>query len=261
MTHQPRTAARLLESLSINEPEGIDLEAIAWLSGAKVKYRELDGCDACIAGRADVGRAIISIDNRSLPRRQRFSLAHEIGHWEWHRGHQLLCSKDDIRGSGHKLKGLSREAAANRFAAELLMPSFMLKNAMRDFNRLDMTTVRNLASRFDVSLTAMAYRLVESDVHPALLVAYGKDGRHWFVRSKSIGEIWFPKDRLDVESGAYDILFGSAQDDRFMSTVEGDTWFDVEWADQIELGEQSFRTQENEVVSLLIARSHRMLAD
>ena len=46
-----------------------------------------------------------------------------------------------------------------------------------------------------------------------------------------------------------------------MSTVEGDTWFDVEWADQIELGEQSFRTQENEVVSLLMARSKRMLAD
>ncbi|RKT34762.1 uncharacterized protein DUF955 [Roseovarius halotolerans] len=261
MTHQSRTAARLLESLSINEPEGIDLEAIAWLSGAKVKYRELDGCDACIAGRADVGRAIISIDNRSLPRRQRFSLAHEIGHWEWHRGHQLLCSKDDIRGSGIKLKGLSREAAANRFAAELLMPGFMLKNAMRDFNRLDMKTVRELAARFDVSLTAMAYRLVESDVHPSLLVAYGKDGRHWFVRSKSIAEIWFPKDRLDEESGAYDILYGAAQDDRFMSTVEGDTWFDVEWADQIELGEQSFRTQENEVVSLLVARSKRMLAD
>ena len=261
MTHQPRTAARLLESLSIKEPEGIDLEAIAWLSGAKVKYRELDGCDACIAGRADVGRAIISIDNCSLPRRQRFSLAHEIGHWEWHRGHQLLCSKDDIRGSGIKLKGLSREAAANRFAAELLMPGFMVKNAMRDFNRLDMRTVREMATRFDVSLTAMAYRLVESDAHPSLLVAYGKDGRHWFVRSKSIAEVWFPKDRLDQESGAYDILFGSAQDDRFMSTVEGDTWFDVTWADQIELGEQSFRAQEDEVVSLLVARSDRMLAD
>lgn len=261
MTHQPRTAARLLDSFSISEPEGIDLEAIAWLSGAKVKYRELDGCDACIVGRADVGRAVISIDNRSLPRRQRFSLAHEIGHWEWHRSHKLLCSKEDIRGSGIKLKGLSREAAANRFAAELLMPDFMIKDAMCDFKRLDLRTVREMATRFDVSLTAMAYRLVESDVHPSLLVAYGKDSRHWFVRSKSIGEIWFPKDRLDKESGAYDILFGNAQDDRFMSTVGGDTRFDIEWADQIELGEQSFRTQENEVVSLLVARSDRMLAD
>lgn len=261
MTHQPRTAARLLESLSIRKPEEIDLEAIAWLGGAKVKYRELDGCDACIIGRADVGRAIISIDDRSLPRRQRFSLAHEIGHWEWHRGHQLLCSKDDIRGSGAKLKGLSKEAAANRFAADLLMPGFMLKKAMRDFNRLDMRTVRELATRFDVSLTAMAYRLVESDIHPSLLVAYGKDGRHWFVRSRSIAEIWFPKDRLDEQSGAYDILFGGVRDDRYMSTVEADTWFDVEWADRVDVGEQSFRTQDNEVVTLLVAKSDKMLAD
>ena len=54
MTHEPRTAEKVLKSLSISDPGAIDLEAIAWLSGAKVKYRELDGCDACIAGRADV---------------------------------------------------------------------------------------------------------------------------------------------------------------------------------------------------------------
>ncbi|MDV7142991.1 ImmA/IrrE family metallo-endopeptidase [Tropicimonas sp. TH_r6] len=260
MTHQPRTAQRVLESLSIRDPQGIDLEAIAWLSGAKVKYRELDGCDACIAGRADVGRAIISIDNRALSRRQRFSLAHEIGHWEWHRGHQLLCSKDDIGGSG-KSRGLSKEAAANRFAAELLMPRFMLKDAMRDFNRLDMRTVRKMATHFDVSLTAMAYRLVESDFHPSLLIAYGKEGRRWFVRSKSIDEKWFPKDTLDRQSGAYSILFEGAGDDGYMSTVEADTWFDVQWADQVDVGEQSFRTQDDEVVTLLVARSDRMLAD
>lgn len=250
----------ILESLSIRDPKAIDLEAIAWLSGAKVKYRELDGCDACITGRADVGRAIISIDSRGMARRQRFSLAHEIGHWEWHRGQQLMCSKDDIGGS-RKSYGLSREAAANRFAAELLMPGFMLKDAIRDFNRLDLRTIRQLATHFDVSLTAMAYKLVESDFHPSLLVAYGKDGRRWFTRSKSIAEKWFPKDFLDRESGAYSILFDGAQDDRFMTTIEADTWFDVEWADQIDVGEQSFKTQDDEVVTLLVAKSDRMLAD
>ena len=46
-----------------------------------------------------------------------------------------------------------------------------------------------------------------------------------------------------------------------MSTVEGDTWFDVDWADQIDVGEQSFRTQDNEVVTLIVAKCDRMLAD
>lgn len=131
------------------------------------------------------------------------------------RGPKLLCSKDAIRGSGIKLKGLSREAAANRFAAELLMPGLVLKNAIRDFKALEMRTVRELAARFDVSMPAMAYRLVESDMHPSLLVAYGEDGRHWFARSKSITERWFPKDHLDEQSGAHDILFGGGEDDRF----------------------------------------------
>lgn len=84
------------------------------------------------------------------------------------------------------MKGLSREAAANRFAAELLMSGLMLKNAIRDFKGLDMRTVRELVARFDASMTALAYHLVESDMHPSLLAAYGKEGRHWFVRSKHI---------------------------------------------------------------------------
>ena len=61
--------------------------------------------------------------------------------------------------------------------------------------------------------------------------------------------------------GAHDILFSGGQDERFMSTVEGDTWFDVDWADQIDVGEQSFRTQDNEVVTLIVAKCDRMLAD
>jgi len=35
----------------------------------------------------------------------------------------------------------------------------------------------------------------------------------------------------------------------------------VGWADQVEVGEQSFRTQDDEVVTLLVAQSDRMLAD
>lgn len=259
--HTPRPAEVILQSLSISDPLDIDLEAIAWLQGAKVKYRELDGCEACINGRADLGRAIISVDSRSYDRRQRFSLAHEIGHWEWHRGQQLMCSKKDIRGSGRLRSGLSREAAANRFASELLMPKYMMKDVLRDFKRFTMKTVQEMADAFNVSKTAMAYRLVEIDFQPSLLVAYGKQGRKWFVRSKSVSEKWFPRDMLDSESGAYGILFNGDPDDRSMSTFDADTWFDADGSDGVELGEQSFRTGDDEVVSLLVARSAEMMAN
>ncbi|WP_211099119.1 ImmA/IrrE family metallo-endopeptidase [Acuticoccus yangtzensis] len=259
--HIPRSAEQILSELSIGRPQEIDLEAIAWLQGAKVKYRPLDSCEACIRGSAELGRAIISINEDAMPRRQRFSLAHEIGHWEWDRGKILRCKKEDINGSQGRLRGISRERMANKFAAELLMPEGMLKKALRDFRKFDMYVVRQLSAEFDVSRTAMAYRLVELDHEPCMLVAHGRNGCRWFVRSKSLSERWYPADTLDPQSNAYDILYNEAEDDRFMSTMEADIWFDVPWARDLEIGEQSFRTAPDEVMTLIVAKSEGMLAD
>ena len=40
MTHSPRRAEEILQALRLKRPEDINLEAIAWLQGAKVDYRE-----------------------------------------------------------------------------------------------------------------------------------------------------------------------------------------------------------------------------
>lgn len=65
---------RLLWSLGIEKPEDIDLEAIAWSIGAKVKYRPLKSCEARICGCGD--KAIITVDDGKIPQRRRFSVAH-----------------------------------------------------------------------------------------------------------------------------------------------------------------------------------------
>ena len=39
----------------------------------------LTGCEANIIGRGD--KAIITINSKSIPGRQRFSAGHELGHW------------------------------------------------------------------------------------------------------------------------------------------------------------------------------------
>ena len=59
---------RLLRSLGIEKPEDIDLEAVAWSVGAKVKYRPLKSCEARICGYGD--KAIISVDSTKIPQRQ-----------------------------------------------------------------------------------------------------------------------------------------------------------------------------------------------
>src|SRR5258708_346293 len=113
---------RLLKSLGIDRPEDIDLEAVAWSLGAKVKYRPLKSCEARICGYEN--KAIISVDNRKIPQRQRFSVAHEIGHWIYHRGQLLICRASDIGSFGGFRKGAtSPEFVADQFASELILPS------------------------------------------------------------------------------------------------------------------------------------------
>jgi hypothetical protein len=72
-------AERLLQTYGITEPEEIDIEAIAYDQGAEVRYRKLDSCEARIIGYGS--RAVITIDSDAHPRRKRFSLGHELGHW------------------------------------------------------------------------------------------------------------------------------------------------------------------------------------
>jgi hypothetical protein len=68
------SAERLLQELGVMEPGEIDLEAIAFHLGARVRYRPLDGCEARIIGSNDA--AIITVNERSSYRRKRFSIAH-----------------------------------------------------------------------------------------------------------------------------------------------------------------------------------------
>src|SRR5437867_9520652 len=79
-----KRAETILEELGIENPEDIDVEAIAQYCGATVVYEDLGGCEARILGYGD--RAIIAV-NESSPRvRQRFSVGHELGHWMNDRG-------------------------------------------------------------------------------------------------------------------------------------------------------------------------------
>jgi Zn-dependent peptidase ImmA (M78 family) len=99
-----------------------DLEAIAADRGVYVKYRHLDGCEARIVGHDR--HAIISVNAASRLTGQRFSLAHELGHWHHHRGRCLFCTASQI---GNPETGpLDPERQADDFAADLVLPHFMI---------------------------------------------------------------------------------------------------------------------------------------
>lgn len=92
----------------------------------------------------------VNIDEGVL--RQRFTLAHELGHFAL--GHQ--DSPRDMSANFSSAQSTPIERAANQFAAELLMPAEAVSKVVRSgmFKSID-----ELAEAFQVSKVAMTYRV------------------------------------------------------------------------------------------------------
>jgi len=249
-------AEKLLQSYGITRPSEIDLEAIAYDLGARIQYRPLEGCEARIVG---VGNsAIISVNINSGVPRQRFSIAHELGHWKYHRGKRLDCRADNVdisrNSSGY-------ERVADDYAANLLLPSYLLRPILKTSVDLTFELVRGVADEFTSSLTASSIRIVESNEFPCLLICHGQQGRKWFKRARDIPERWFPRPQLEVECSAFEILFGKAQNDRKPVHVPASSWFDRREAERYEVLEQSMRVNGTEVLSIISVVDEKMIED
>lgn len=240
-------AEYILRELGVTEPREIDVEAIAWYLGAKVKYDHLEQCDARIVGADD--NAIITVSQQSSPQRQRFSVCHELGHWVYHRRRMLFCGADEIERPSSEAVTLER--AADRFASELLMPGYLFLPIAQSFGRPSMHIVRKLSEIFNTSQTATAIRLVELNQLPILLTSHGRSGRRWFARSQSVTHDWMPKSNLAPESPAFTMVFGRAPPMMPPRSVNASNWFSRWDASRFEIVEESMRVATSEVLTLL----------
>lgn len=242
--------------LGISDPSAIDLEAIAWDEGVRVQYKDLVGCEARLVGYNN--RAIATIRKGSDPRRKRFSLAHELGHWNYHRGRSFECRVDDW------VEGYSRkpveEKEADQYASELLMPAYMFAPLAKQLKRPTIDGVKELAEKFNTSLTATAIRLVNMNVWPLVLVCHSKQGRLWFNRSKDVPDRWFPQKELSSDSMAFDMLFGQVERVRYQKAT-ADTWFDHRHADRYDIIEDALRISSEQVLCLLWLENDEMLEE
>jgi Zn-dependent peptidase ImmA (M78 family) len=240
-------AERILLSLGIRSPKEIDLEAIAWSRGAVVNFRPLDKCEATIVGSQT--RAVITVSNRSIPERQRFSIAHELGHWHHHRGRVLFCGQKDVGNPANDAN--NPEQQADRFASDLILPNYLLDPRISKVKRLTLALVRELREEFQASLTATLLKLVKLNRFPIIVVCHGQQGRRWFQRADMVPGWWFPSDDLDAESFAFELLFRGIDENSFPRKIGADAWFAFRNADRYELQEQSFRLPNDEVLTLL----------
>ena len=252
--NQLSPAEELLKDLGVNIAGDIDIEAIAYHVGAIVKYRPLNGCEGRIIGTDD--RAVITVNSLAIQTRQRFSVAHELGHWHHHRGRSLMCLSDEI---SNPPKGYSNpERVANGYAADLLMPRFLLRPMAKEIGKVSFQAVEALRGEFKTSITATAIRLVEHGPEPAMLICHTRSGRKWFRRSPDVPAKWFPQDNLDADSSAMDVLYGKAECGN-RSLIGADAWFDRWDAERYELYEETRRIAAGEILTLLVFEYAEML--
>ena len=206
-------------------------------------------------------KAIVTVNSNGTSGRQRFSLAHELGHWVYHRGQIMTCKADVIGSFGDKAS--AAEKHADNYAASLLMPRYLYQPALRSYRQLDFDVIRGLSNHFSVSVTAAARRCVEIGDWPAMLVCHNHKGRYWFFRSQLIPTRWFPRQDLQSESSAMEMLFGSRMPGQIsrLRCVSAEAWFDRYEAQRYEVLEQSFKVSPNEIITLLVFEDDEMLDD
>lgn len=159
-------AERVLSELNIREIP-IPVEKIAEKLGAKVSYEPFDGKDEVSGVLIKEGeRVVIGINSSHAKTRQRFTVAHEIGHLVLkHRGDIFVDKTVRINRDSKSALAIDKsEIEANGFAAALLMPGALLiqefqKRLKKNSDKFDSMIIAQLAKAFNVSSQAMEHRL------------------------------------------------------------------------------------------------------
>lgn len=158
-------AADLLEKCRVAKPP-IPVERIARSVGAYVAFEPFEGELSGMLYRDPNGANVIVVNSLTAKTRQRFTVAHEVGHLLLHTSALQVDRPISVRFRDERssLAVDLDEITANQFAAALLMPrDWVLADADRLLNRTpalsDEAVVGELAERYAVSRQAMEFRL------------------------------------------------------------------------------------------------------
>jgi Zn-dependent peptidase ImmA (M78 family) len=139
----------------------VDVRAIAEASNLKVIQHSLPETQSGLLVVNKARRGVIVVNENHTETRQRFSIAHELGHYELHYDGKTEVFHRDERSS----KGTNRqEIESNAFAAELLMPLYDLLHwvehlELNVFDPETATLVNRKATQLRVSPQALSIRL------------------------------------------------------------------------------------------------------
>lgn len=169
---EPARAAQQLHAyLAMTKPP-ISVEEVAHALGVAVREVDIAGFDGAILSGLKTPVAVIS--TAPARTRRRFTLAHEIGHFVL--GHRDIVERIELASENPE------EVAANRFAAELLMPLAMLADEI--YHHLTVDRLVTLAEAYEVSPLALAYRLIPHVQAPQWILVQQASRQPWMLFSE-----------------------------------------------------------------------------
>jgi Zn-dependent peptidase ImmA (M78 family) len=157
-----KKANKILREYGIDSPP-VPVEDIAAGLGIRVLEEALPEDISGVLDLRESGKPCIFINKAHNKNRQRFSIAHEIGHFTLRKPLGVHVDKQTFFRSAKIPEPLEAdEIRANKFAAALLMPEYLISPRLEDLSDwLDQEEdiIETLAEDFGVSITAMSYRL------------------------------------------------------------------------------------------------------
>lgn len=151
-------AEKVLKSIE-NYSIPISLSSIIKHEGITLVHSDLDDS---VSGFFVIknDKPFISINKNQSENRQRFTLAHELGHYFLHQKKMFIdrSNKSLFRNDKSSTGEERQEIQANTFAANLLMPEDLIKSELKKAPPKG-DVIDYLASEFKVSSQAMSFRL------------------------------------------------------------------------------------------------------
>lgn len=161
--HIQQLAYSLIEE---NSRPPIAIDKIIKNQGLKLVPHDEDGISGILM--IEPNSATIGYAKYESPQRQRFTKAHELGHFMLHRGGNLFIDKDFktmYRPASSNAPSTDwQEWEANEFAACILMPEHLVRDELEKI-QIDYADDKNgswiekLAKKFGVSVSAMSIRI------------------------------------------------------------------------------------------------------
>lgn len=159
-------AASLLARHAVLQPP-VDVEAIAKAEGILVVRRRFEDADVSGMLYRDSDQHVIGVNSAHPRPRQRFTIAHELGHRALHPGREIILDvpvRVNFRDKTSSMATDAEEIEANAFAAAILMPEKMIRDHITQLpaskRREPDDIAAGLAAIFKVSASAMSFRLI-----------------------------------------------------------------------------------------------------